>query len=184
MKNLKQSELTEMNRFEAARQKYKPERIKYLFVAETPPKSTSDRFFYFENVSTQDSLFLETMKCLYPNQTGEMGITTIRTNKGLFLDRFKNDGFYLIDSIDEPFEARYSSSQKVRLIQSAQSLLLDKIRKLCDKNTKVILIAATVFKANYDFLISHQINVINRESIDFPGSGGQKKFRVKLKQIL
>jgi len=40
-----------MNRFKAVRQKYKPERIKYLFVTETPPKSTSDSFFYFENVS-------------------------------------------------------------------------------------------------------------------------------------
>ncbi|MBG47234.1 MAG: hypothetical protein CML05_02975 [Pseudozobellia sp.] len=58
-----------MNRFEIARHKYRPEKIRFLLVAETPPKSDSNRFFYFENVDKQDSLFIETMKLLYPNET-------------------------------------------------------------------------------------------------------------------
>jgi hypothetical protein len=39
-----------MNQFEIARQKYRPVIIKYLVVAETPPRSISERFFYFEDV--------------------------------------------------------------------------------------------------------------------------------------
>jgi hypothetical protein len=39
-----------MNRFDKARQKYKPEHIKLLFIAEAPPKLESERFFYYENV--------------------------------------------------------------------------------------------------------------------------------------
>ena len=70
-----------MDKFEAARTKYKPETIKYLFVAETPPKTNSERFFYFENVMEQDSLFLETMKVLYPDLIENREIKEIRKNK-------------------------------------------------------------------------------------------------------
>jgi hypothetical protein len=93
-----------MNRFENARLKYKPKEIKYLLVAETPPKTDSDRFFYFEKVDKQDSLFLETMKILYPNETQFAETKTIRKREKEFLEKFMDDGFYLIDSLDKPFE--------------------------------------------------------------------------------
>lgn len=173
-----------MNRFETARLKYKPEKIEYLLVAETPPKSDSNRFFYFENVNKQDSLFLETMKLLYPSETEFAETKEIRRRKKEFLVRFSSDGFYLIDSLDKPFEERYSSNEKVRLIKQGQSELLAKIKNLLEENTKVILIASPVYKANYEFLKGRGIPVINKESIDFPGSGGQKKYRVKMNRIL
>jgi hypothetical protein len=173
-----------MNRFETARQKYKPQKIEYLLVAETPPKSDSNRFFYFENVDKQDSLFLETMKLLYPSETEFAETKEIRRRKKYFLNKFSSDGFYLIDSLDEPFEERYSSTKKIRLIKLEQDKLLEKIKNLFSENIKVILIASPVYKANFDFLKSHGIPVINKESIDFPGSGGQKKYREKMKRIL
>ena len=173
-----------MNPFEKARLKYKPETIKYLLVAETPPKSDSTRFFYFENVQDQDSLFLETMKVLYPGQTGGVDAKIIRSKKKEFLGRFNRDGFYLIDSLDTPFEEELRPSQKVKLIRAKQDFLLKKIRGLCDESTKVILISATVYKANNEFLRENGVNIVNREMIDFPGSGGQKKFREKMERIL
>ena len=50
-----------------ARAKYKPEVITCLFIAEAPP-SSPDRFFYFEEVREQDSLYLEMMKALFPEE--------------------------------------------------------------------------------------------------------------------
>lgn len=173
-----------MNRFETARHKYKPQKIEYLLVAETPPKSNSNRFFYFENVDKQDSLFIETMKLLYPIETGFSETKEIRRRKKYFLDNYSSDGFYLIDSLNEPFEKRYSSTEKIRLIKLGQNKLLGKIKDLLSENTKVILIASPVYKANFEFLRSQGIPVINKESIDFPGSGGQKKYREKMKKIL
>ncbi len=73
-----------MNQFEKARLKYKPKQIKYLLIAETPPKLDSDRFFYFENVDRQDSLFLETMKLLYLDRAENIDTKTIRKNKKTF----------------------------------------------------------------------------------------------------
>lgn len=173
-----------MNNFEKARLKYKTSTIKYLLIAETPPKSDFNRFFYFENVKDQDSLFLETMKVLYPEKTKNVVTKTIRKDRKEFLERFKNDGFYLIDSLEFPFEEDYTPSQKVKLIITGQNDLLEKIRKQCTKTTKVILIAATFYKANDKFLRTNGVNIINQESIDFPGSGGQRKYREKMKRIL
>lgn len=173
-----------MNQFEKARLKYKPKQIKYLLIAETPPKSDSDRFFYFENVDRQDSLFLETMKLLYPDQAENINTKTIRENKKYFLEKFKNDGFYLIDSLDTPFDKKYTSTQKVKLIKNRQIELLNKIKILCNQETKVILIAVPVYKANFWFLKDNGVNVLNIESINFPGSGGQKKFKEKMKKLI
>lgn len=173
-----------MNKFEQARQKYKPDKIKYLLIAETPPKLSSNRFFYFEEVSDKDSLFWETMKVLYPEKIENIPIKVLRLKKKYFLDLFKNDGFYLIDSLEIPFEKKYSSQQKIKLIKSGQDKLYDKIKSICDNETKIILIAVPVYKANYKFLRDKNVNVINTEQIDFPGSGGQLKFRMKFSNIL
>lgn len=173
-----------MNNFETERKKYKPEEIKILLVAESPPKSDSKRFFYFENVEIQDSLFLETMKLLYPRETEGVEPRLIRKNKKTFLEKFKNDGFYLIDSLDKSFEKKYSSSKKMELIRKGQSILLNKINELVSHNTKVILISSSVFSVNFTYLKQNNINILNIESIDFPGSGGQKKFREKMRIIL
>jgi hypothetical protein len=173
-----------MTIFEKARIKYKPDLIEYLLVAETPPKRDSKRFFYFENVGEQDSLFLEIMKCLYPAETSNLETKSIRLNKSYFLRKFQKDGFYLIDSLDNPFEERYSSKKKEELIKAGQKELLIKIRSLYTEVVKVILIAAPVFKANYSFLIAKGINVINKCPIYFPGSGGQKQFREKFETLI
>ena len=176
--------LPRMNQFETARLKYKPSAIKYLLVAETPPKVCSNRFFYFEEVDKQDSLFLEMSKMLYPAQTQSLSAKQIRADKKHFLEQFKNDGFYLIDALDTPFEQRYSTRQKVPLIAAGQQYLLDKIRGLCEEKTAVVLITAPVFIANNQFLRAQGVNILNKASIDFPGSGGQQKFRDKMSKLL
>src|SRR5690606_28138622 len=51
---------------EKARQKHKPEKVKYLLVAEAPPDSL-ERFFYYDSVRQHDYLFLGVAEALYPN---------------------------------------------------------------------------------------------------------------------
>lgn len=52
--------------YAAARNKYKPSHIKILLIAEAPPNNL-DRYFYYEDVKSHDSLFLEIMGILYPD---------------------------------------------------------------------------------------------------------------------
>jgi hypothetical protein len=173
-----------MDKFELARRKYKPGTIEYLLIAEAPPKTDSNRFFYFENVMEQDSLFIETIKVLYPKETSGVDIRQLRMNKRSFLMMFQNDGFYLIDSLKNPFEEKYSPRQRMNLIKCGQENLMKRMKLIINDKTQVILISATVYKANFSFLLQQGINVINKELIDFPGSGGQAKFREKLKRLL
>jgi hypothetical protein len=70
------------------------------------------------------------------------------------------------------------------LIKNGQGQLLKNIRELISERTKIILIAAPVFIADFDFLINHDIPIINKELIDFPGSGCQIKSKIKMKTVL
>ena len=56
--------------YAAARNRYKPRQIRMLLLTEAPPCSL-DRHFYFEDVKKQDSLFLEIMGVLYPEQKAQ-----------------------------------------------------------------------------------------------------------------
>jgi len=78
----------EMIDFENTRLKYKPEIIKFLLIAEAPPKIGSNRFFYFEDVNEKDSLFIETMKVIYPDEDYS-NTKNIRSRKKEFLEKFK-----------------------------------------------------------------------------------------------
>ena len=58
----------EINRQVAeAREKYRPEHVKCILVAEAPPASV-DRFFYYPDVKQFDWLFLGVMEVLYPDE--------------------------------------------------------------------------------------------------------------------
>ena len=55
-----------LNQYILARNKYKPDEVEILFIAESPPASGS--YFYFPETTGKDSLFNSTMKALdlYP----------------------------------------------------------------------------------------------------------------------
>ena len=166
--------------FETCRRKYKPERIKHLFIAEAPPEIDSKRFFYCEQVQKADYLFLETMKVLYPN--GFSDIKNLRQRKGEFLRKFQEKGFYLIDASDKPMRDKQRSKRKNKITDSLPTLI-KKINKLKGKETKIILICKTVYECCYNELRSKGFNVINKSAIPFP-IRWQKEFRRELAALL
>jgi hypothetical protein len=170
-----------VKRFAKARAKYKPLKVRYLLVAEAPPKAESGRFFYFENVSDKDTLFWETMKALYPRDMPSSGYP--RHRKREFLIRFRDDGLFLLDAVEEPL-GRVTSALKRRRIRESLSRLHDDLRRLSDKETKIVLISAPVYEVCAAPLKAAGFNVINEEMIDFPGSGCQQKFREKFRRLV
>src|SRR5690606_13965994 len=54
-----------LEKLEQAREKYKPAKIDLLLVAEAAPDSL-DRFFYYEDVKSEDFLFLGVVEVLNP----------------------------------------------------------------------------------------------------------------------
>ncbi len=169
---------------ESKRLEYKPEKIKVLFIAEAPPKA-KDRFFYFEDVREKDSLFLEMMKVIYPDDKDikERNIKNIRKRKREFLERFKNDRYYLTDASERPMEDNRKSTKR-RQLRNSLTKLIQKVEDLVSKDTKIILISKPVYEICYKELKSRGFNVINEGHIPFPGSGHQKKFREMLRKLL
>lgn len=153
-----------------ARNKYKPSLISTLLIAEAPPCSL-DRYFYFEDVKKQDSLFLEIMGVLYPGKKQRYLKNGRRTeDKMELLEMFKEDGFLLIDLYEVPDDV-FSVSD-----ETSTESLIKRLEKLVDKSTPIILIKANVFDLCYPVLKAKGYNVIN-ERLPFPGSGQQKVFR-------
>src|SRR5260370_12368100 len=165
--------------FESARRRFRPDHIKILFVAEAPPPSASQRFFYFLHVQRGDTLFLEMMKVLYPAEF--VSAQAARQRKEEFLRRFKRDGFYLIDACRVPLRKGALPSEKKRALRDNLPFLAKTLKDLSrslDSRTRAILISKPV----YDVCSSLHpaVNVINLYIIVFPPPTCHINFNRKL----
>ena len=162
---------------EKARQKYKPETIKYLLIAEAPPDSL-ERFFYYDNVRRHDYLFLGIAEALYP-QLKEQFLLSGRSVeiKHSILQTFQQDGFYLLDLSELPLSFFDPD------LQSQLPSLVKKITSVADVNTQIILIKANVYDIAFFSLKSEFESTIDQR-ITFPGQGGQRKFQDEFKNAL
>lgn len=162
---------------EKARQKYKPEIVKYLLVAEAPPDSL-ERFFYYDNVRQYDYLFLGVAEALYPSLK-EQFILSGRSSelKHNILQTLQKDGFYLLDVSELPLSLLDSD------LKSQLPTLVDKIKSVSDDNTQIILIKTNVYDIAFQFLKTIFQNVVDLR-ITFPGQGGQRKFQDEFKLAL
>lgn len=163
---------------EKARLKYKPDSVKYLLIAEAPPDSL-DRFFYYENVHQHDYLFLGVAEALYP-ELKDRFIASRRDNKikRSILLEFQTDGFYLLDLSELPLSILKNN------LASQLAYLIEKIEQVANKETKIILIKATVYDTAFYTLKRYGFdNVINLR-IPFPGQGGQRLFQTEFRKAL
>jgi len=169
-----------MNKVFEARERYRPEQIKLMFIAEAPPCS-DDRFFYFENVSKGDSLFLHIIRAVFPDleswETKE-----IRARKEELLYRFRDAGYFLEDSVPESFPKGTTAKAKEQIMKDYQSQLLEQIHPY-KKTSKFVLLSAMAFRVNYITLIENGFDVLNDFMLPFPGSGQQGKFKAGMAKI-
>lgn len=158
-----------------AREKYKPAKIKCLFIAEAPPDEMS-RFFYYADVKTADYLFLGIINCLYP-ELKKKYISEKRpaSVKELILRRFQEDGYYLLDLLEFP-KSKYPNKD---LLNAAPDLI-SRVAATIDKDVPIVLIKANVYKILAPVLKEQGYNVIE-EQINFPSSGQQKNFAESFK---
>jgi len=145
--------------------RYRPAHIRLLLVAEAPP-SADDRYFYFENVTEQDSLFREVAKAI-------LGETPTRHNKPEFLSRLMRKGVFMVDLKLDPVDGSE--------LESYVPCLIARCREL--QPEKIILIKATVFDAAYGPLRDASFPVVDKR-LPFPGSGRQQEFQVGMRGAL
>jgi hypothetical protein len=169
-----------MNRIEEARERYRPEYIKLIFIAEAPPCSRN-RFFYFEDVAKGDSLFLHIIRAVFPDLDG-WPTKQLRAKKEELLFRFMDSGYFLEHSVHESFPKGTTSKQKEQEMRAKQAPLVERLQPY-QKHSKIVLISSMVFKVNHDFLVDNGYHVLNDFMIPYPGSGQQGKFKSGIAEI-
>lgn len=173
---------TNVSEMEAARERYRPDRVRLLLIAEAPPADLK-RFFYFANVRSRDALFLETMRALYADAE-RAPAPTLRAHKELLLRRFQRDGLFLLDAYPEPMPIKVTPAGKQHLIGKALPQLCARVSEICCLRQPVILIAHSVYRAAAETIQSAGINVVNTEPICFPSSGHALEFRQQFERAL
>jgi hypothetical protein len=125
-----------------------------------------DRYFYFEDVRTQDSLFRYIARSI-------LGVEPTRENKPQLLARLRDRGVFLTDLKPDPVDGTPLSDSVPALVRRARRMKLEKI----------ILIRATIYDAAFDALREAGLPVID-ERVPFPGSGQQRRFEVAFARAL
>jgi hypothetical protein len=152
-------------RRERAARKYRPDEIKLLLVAEAPPAAL-DRYFYFEDVSQQDSLFRYVARSILKTEP-------TRNNKAELLARLRDQGVFLIDLKRDPVDGKSLAREVPDLLR--------RIRKLAPH--KIVVIKASVYDLVQRPLTEADLPVVD-ERVPFPGSGQQRRFEVAFARAL
>jgi hypothetical protein len=153
------------------RQRYKPERVTVLFVAESPPSSSDDevRFFYNPRQERWDHMYRAVMKAVFPEFEYGPG------EKEDWLRKFKEHGYYLIDATDRPVN-RLSSAERRSELNAAVEGKLSEIRMLVTPGTPIVLVKKNIFAAFNRPLRGAGYNVIHACFLPFPSHGHQARF--------
>lgn len=180
-------------RFRRASNAYMPHPLRLVFLAEAPPALRFSRFFYYPNLTEGDSLFLEMMKVLYPDDVGFSGATflpgysakAIRLNKAELLTRFQRDGFFLMDASEMPMPEEATALEKATLMRASLPTVFERLKQFAPcKETPIVIIGAVTFAVCASPLRLDGRNIVNSAMIKHPARGGQIFFRSELRTAL
>src|ERR1051325_4716425 len=112
-----------MRLYDDIRQQYKPVHIKMLLIAESPPPpanvQSSRHFYRTDQIRKDDRLFVNTIKALY-SETADMTEAELEQHKHDWLKRFQQDGWYMIEALEE--SQVHEVTKKQRLVRIGDHL--------------------------------------------------------------
>lgn len=151
--------------------KYLPKEMKVLFIAESPPfpkKGIKSYFYFDEYLPKKDLLFQLIVKSIYDFDF------KLENSKINFLNKLRDDGYYLIDIVDYPIDLDKDGNPvednvKNTIFENKKNSFLEKLKELKVTNdSKIILIKENIFKYFNKFLLEKNFNVLNEDKINFP----------------
>ena len=172
--------------YNIVREKYKPETIKLLLIAESPPPApeiqSSRQFYYAERIRKDDRLFVNTIKALYL-EAEDSKEPELEAEKEAWLTRLKQDGVYMIEALDDSQEHEVTKKQRQERIANSLPGIMKKVKELATEETKIILIKSNVFEVAAEPLREAGYTVLNTELVDYPGRFNQRDYREKLRKL-
>ena len=158
------------NIYNETSKKYLPDKIKVLFIAESPPApySNGEKSYIYFDTAKKEVLLTTLTTAVF----GNGNCFTKDDIKSDFLNRLKNEGYFLIDAVEYPIN-NIKGRDREHLIKEESGNLLNRLNELNKKNkidssTKIILIKVSVFNALYTLLKKYGYIVLNDSKIDFP----------------
>jgi hypothetical protein len=172
-----------MTNYDKIRETYKPKHIKMLLIAESPPPApeiqSSRQFYYTDRIRKDDRLFTNTIRALYP-ETEKYKEIELEEHKHEWLRRFQADGWYMIEALPISQRHKVTKRQRQERIHEHLPWLIERVRKLVKKDTKIILVKSNVFDVAAVPLKDAGFVVLNKELLDYPGVYNQRDYRQKL----
>src|SRR5262249_33708745 len=148
----------------------------------SPEVQSSRQFYYTDRVRTDDRLFVNTIRALYP-ETIDIKEAELEASKEQWLSRFAGDGWYMIEALTESQEHEVTKPERQMKIAAALPDLVGRLGKLAGPKTGLILIKSNVFEVAAEPLKTAGFRVLNTELLDYPGRYNQKAFREKLANL-
>jgi phage terminase large subunit-like protein len=142
----------------AAARRWQPDPVDLLLVDEAPP-SALDRYFYFEDVTTQDSLFRYVV-------AGVLGVRPTR-DKAPLLAELREAGVFLVDACADPFHHRREA------LTACLPDLVARVEGL--RPRRVVLVGAALYDLAFTPLRAAGAPVVDAR-LPYPGSGQQRRF--------
>lgn len=165
--------------FSRARRKYRPSKVWFLLIAESPPSSGG--FFYFDTTIGKDHLFRETMKALKLWPQDEPMRRSV--DKRPMLRRFQSSGFYLLDACVLPVDKLSPIERKKAVLSQTPRL----VHEVIEANPPHILVVkSSIFKPVIAALREAGLwtRVLNSGPVPFPSHGNQPIYRTMLRRAL
>lgn len=158
------------------RVKYQPEKIRLIFVLESPP--VSGNFFYDPSGRVTEPLFSAMMKLIGQEpSTKEAGLVA-----------FARNGFFLVDATYQCVNHIKSEKQRNQTILSDLPELIKDLKGISSsrQNTvKFVLVKANICRLLEEPIKAEGMKVINNGTvIPFPSHGHQNKFQESIRRVL
>jgi hypothetical protein len=172
--------------YETIRKKYRPEPIKLLLIAESPPPlpetQSSRQFYYTDRIRKDDRLFTNTIRALYP-EAATATEQELEDKKDSWLRRLQRDGIYMIEALTESQLHEVTKQKRQEKIRKDLPALIKRVQGLAGPDMKIILIKSNVFEVAAEPLREAGFQVLNTELVDYPGRFNQRDYREKLAQL-
>jgi hypothetical protein len=165
--------------FSRVRRKYRPRKVRFLLIAESPPSSGG--FFYFGTTIGKDHLFRETMKALefWPeNEPMRRGV-----DKRLMLRRFQTMGFYLLDTCVSPVDKLPQTERRKSVLSQTPRLVKDVFTA---NPYHIFIVKSSIFNPVSIALRESGLlpRVLNTGPVPFPSHGNQRIYRSMLRRAV
>jgi len=176
-----------MSEYDDIRRQYRPNKVRWLLIAESPPPGPDfggSRHFYRDTPPRPDDrVFNNTIKALYGDAEGQND-QELQEHKAEWLKQLQADGLYMIEALEESQAHQVTKKQRQERIAVALPRLIERVKQLATPETGLVLIKSNVFDVAAEPLQQAGFKVLNQKLVDYPGVYNQTAYRQKLAALL